>query len=121
MLIRALYEGSLGSSRKGQRSDQQPSISRSNRGQQESIQLSRLIGRNPSCSSGQLRVGRSALYASLSDAQDFGNDANFLMVYVREARPSDGWKMESTRVGVAVKQPTTLDERKAVAGNSAND
>ncbi len=37
------------------------------------------------------------------------------MVYVREAHPTDGWKMESnTRVGVAVKQPTTYGERVAV-------
>jgi hypothetical protein len=47
--------------------------------------------------------------------QRFGDQATFLMVYVREAHPEDGWKMESnTRAKVAVKQPTTLAERTAV-------
>lgn len=44
-------------------------------------------------------------------------DAGFLMVYVREAHPSDGWKMEQNeRLGVSVKQPTSLVERTQVAG-----
>ncbi|HEY3789098.1 MAG TPA: deiodinase family protein [Urbifossiella sp.] len=44
-------------------------------------------------------------------------DAEFLMVYVREAHPTDGWKMEANeRLGVSVKQPATLGERTAVAG-----
>jgi hypothetical protein len=39
------------------------------------------------------------------------------MVYVREAHPTDGWVMESnTKVGVAVKQPTTYDERVKTCG-----
>src|SRR4029077_1107741 len=43
--------------------------------------------------------------------------AGFLMVYVREAHPADGWKMEQNeRVGVVVKQPTSLVERTQVAG-----
>ena len=34
------------------------------------------------------------------------------MVYVREAHPTDGWKLDSNgRIGVAVKQPTNYDER----------
>jgi hypothetical protein len=37
------------------------------------------------------------------------------MVYVREAHPDDGWKMESnTRAQVSVKQPVTFAERVAV-------
>ncbi len=44
-------------------------------------------------------------------------DAEFLMVYVREAHPADGWKMEQNeRLGVSVKQPKTLGERTKVAG-----
>ena len=39
-------------------------------------------------------------------------NATFLMVYVREAHPTDGWKMDSNgKMGVSVKQPTTLGER----------
>ena len=38
--------------------------------------------------------------------------ATFVMVYVREAHPTDGWKMDSNgKVGVALKQPTTAGER----------
>jgi alkylhydroperoxidase family enzyme len=40
----------------------------------------------------------------------------FLAVYVREAHPTDGWRMPSNdRVGVAVPQPTTHEERTGVA------
>jgi hypothetical protein len=41
----------------------------------------------------------------------------FLAVYVREAHPSDGWRMESNdRAGVCFAQPRTTPERIAVAG-----
>lgn len=46
------------------------------------------------------------------------NDVEFLMVYVREAHPvSDDKAATPTneRAGILVKQPTTLDERNAVA------
>lgn len=46
----------------------------------------------------------------------FGRDAEFLGIYVREAHPTDGWKMFSnTRVGVEVAQPTNNDQRRAAA------
>ncbi len=42
--------------------------------------------------------------------------AKFLMVYVREAHPIDGWHSEgNTRAGVDLAQPKTYDERVAVA------
>ncbi len=42
--------------------------------------------------------------------------ATFMMVYVREAHPNDGWRMESNdRVGVSLDQPRTYDERVGVA------
>ena len=42
--------------------------------------------------------------------------AQFVMVYVREAHPTDGWHMESNnRVGVSLAQPKTYDERVGVA------
>ncbi len=42
--------------------------------------------------------------------------ATFVMVYVREAHPTDGWRMDSNdRVGVATAQPRTYDERAGVA------
>jgi alkylhydroperoxidase family enzyme len=40
----------------------------------------------------------------------------FLGVYVREAHPTDGWRMKSNdKAGIAVAQPTTWTERTAVA------
>jgi hypothetical protein len=42
--------------------------------------------------------------------------ATFVMVYVREAHPTDGWSMESNdRVGVSIPQPRSYEERVAVA------
>jgi Iodothyronine deiodinase len=42
--------------------------------------------------------------------------ASFLAVYVREAHPTDGWRMEVNDVlRVAVRQPSTYDERAGVA------
>jgi len=50
-------------------------------------------------------------------AKRYKTDATFVMVYVREAHPTDGWVMESNaKVGVAVKQPTTYDERVKACG-----
>jgi hypothetical protein len=42
--------------------------------------------------------------------------ANFVMVYVREAHPKDGWSMESNdRIGVSLRQPQSYEERVGVA------
>jgi hypothetical protein len=41
----------------------------------------------------------------------------FLVVYIREAHPSDGWQVPAnTSDGVVYKQPTTAEERGKVAG-----
>ena len=46
----------------------------------------------------------------------YGDRATFVMVYVREAHPTDGWRMQSNeRVGVATPQPQTYGERAVVA------
>jgi Iodothyronine deiodinase len=46
----------------------------------------------------------------------YGDRAEFLAVYVREAHPIEGWRMESNdRVGVAVAQPTSNFQRVEVA------
>jgi hypothetical protein len=42
--------------------------------------------------------------------------ATFLTIYVREAHPSDGWRMVSNdKAGIVVAQPKTADERTRVA------
>lgn len=48
--------------------------------------------------------------------REHGDAAAFLAVYVREAHPTDGWRMTSNdRAGIAVAQPTTFDERTNIA------
>jgi len=121
MLIRGLYEGSLGSMHEGPQLDQQaPDFTLKTVDGKETVQLSKVIGPKPvvlvlgNFTCGPFR----SLYASIEGMYHrHKKDANFVMVYVREAHPSDGWKMESnTKVGVSAKQPTTLAERQAVAG-----
>jgi hypothetical protein len=46
----------------------------------------------------------------------YGDRVTFLAVYVREAHPTNGWRMASNdRVGIEIKQPTRSGERQAVA------
>jgi hypothetical protein len=46
----------------------------------------------------------------------YGDRVAFYGVYVREAHPTDGWSLESnSRIGIAVKQPTSQFERFDVA------
>lgn len=49
--------------------------------------------------------------------EKYKDHAHFVMVYVREAHPEDGWKMQAnSRVGVSVTQPQSFAERMQVAG-----
>ena len=49
-------------------------------------------------------------------AERYGDRVRFLAVCVREAHPEDGWILpENRRSGVAVTDPKTDDERRAVA------
>ncbi len=85
----------------------------------QSIHLADLLGKKPivlvfgNFTCGPFR----SMYPGVEDVYHrFQNDANFLGVYVREAHPTDGWKMESnTKLGVAVAQPKTYGERATVA------
>src|SRR5262249_46312428 len=46
----------------------------------------------------------------------YGEQVEFLGVYVREAHPTDGWRMASNdRAGVAFAQPKTFEQRTEVA------
>ena len=58
-----------------------------------------------------------SMYQGVEDVyRRFKDDAVFLGVYVREAHPTDGWKMDSNaKVGVSVAQPRTYEQRTAVA------
>ena len=46
----------------------------------------------------------------------YGDRVEFLIVYIREAHPEDGWILEVNRdEGIALTDPATLDERAAAA------
>lgn len=48
--------------------------------------------------------------------QTYGDRVQFINVYVREAHPTDGWRMSSNdAAGVSFAQPTTIEERNEVA------
>ena len=48
--------------------------------------------------------------------KEYGKKAQFLMVYIREAHPSDGWQSkQNVKDGVVYKQPKTLAQRAKVA------
>ena len=45
---------------------------------------------------------------------------HFLLIYIREAHPEEGWIIpENRRSGIAVHEPATDDERRAVASTCA--
>lgn len=85
----------------------------------ETIDLSSRIGVKPivlvfgnfTCGPFRGQAGNiEKLYRRYSDRVDF------LMIYVREAHPLDGWRMESNdRAGIGLPQPKTDDERRSVA------
>jgi thiol-disulfide isomerase/thioredoxin len=119
-LVRGLFRQEIGSLQAG------PALSdsagdftlKTNDGKQE-ITLSKLVGPKPvvlvfgnfTCGPFRAQAGNvEKLFQMYKDR------ATFVMVYVREAHPTDGWSMESNeRVGVALAQPRTYDERAAVA------
>ena len=118
-LVRGFLAGEIGSMGEGPKlGDDAPDFTLKTTDGKESYTLSKLTGSKPTVLVfGNFTCGPfrglypevDALYTRYKD------QANFLMVYVREAHPTNGWAMESnTRVGVAVAQPTTLEERAAV-------
>ena len=123
-LIRGLMAGELGSLQEGPDVDQPaPDFELSPLGGGDAIRLSDRIGRKPvvlvfgNFTCGPFRSMYPAVEAVKVRQQD---NADFLMVYVREAHPTDGWVMKSNeKVGVAVAQPTTFVARQAVAEQCA--
>jgi len=129
MLVRGLFAGEVGSMGEGPAvGDKAPDFALGVAGGKETVKLSDLLGRKPVVLSDLL--GRKpvvlcfgnftcgpfrAIYPDVEAIYDrFKDHATFVMVYVREAHPTDGWKMEqNTRAGVALAQPTTTEERGA--------
>ena len=116
VLVRGLFSGEIGSMSEGPKlGEKAPDFSLKTADGNETITLSKQIGTKPlvlifgNFTCGPFRV----FYPDIESIHNrHKGDARFLMVYVREAHPSDGWHMESNaRVGVKVAQPKTLDER----------
>ena len=119
-LVRGLFAGEIGSMFEGPKIGQQAPWFKLRKAEQEgSIELSSLIGEKPVVLVfGNFTCGPFRSFYPAIDRlyEKYKDRANFLMVYVREAHPSDGWKMESnTKVGVEVVQPKTMEERTGVA------
>jgi len=119
VLVRGLLAGEVGSRHEGPAlNDPAPDFTLATAAGQTTYQLSKLVGDKPvvlvfgNFTCGPFR----ALYPEVDDLHErYKDQAVFLMVYVREAHPLDGWAMESNATAnVAVKQPTTLSERTTV-------
>jgi thiol-disulfide isomerase/thioredoxin len=120
MLVRGLFKQEIGSLQPGPKlDDSAPDFTLKTSNGKEEITLSKVIGPKPvvlifgnfTCGPFRSQAGNiEKLY------QRYKDRASFVMVYVREAHPTDGWRMESNdRVGVATAQPRTYDERAEVA------
>jgi hypothetical protein len=115
-LVRGLFAGEIGSISEGPKLEEAaPDFRAKTPDGTETVTLSKLIGPKPvvlvfgNFTCGPFR----GLYPDVEAVhRRFKDQATFVMVYVREAHPTDGWKIDSNgRMGVAVKQPTTYDER----------
>ncbi len=116
VLVRGLYAGEIGSIQEGPSvGDAAPDFTLKSADGKEIVQLKKEIGKKPvvlvfgNFTCGPFR----GMYPDVDAVYErYKKQATFIMVYVREAHPTDGWKMDSNaRVGVSVKQPTTNAER----------
>ncbi|HEV3164983.1 MAG TPA: deiodinase family protein [Isosphaeraceae bacterium] len=119
-LVRGLFRQEIGSLQPGPAlNEQAPDFTLKTNDGKEEITLSKLIGPKPvvlvfgnfTCGPFRSQAGNvEKLYQLYKDR------ASFVMIYVREAHPTDGWHMDSNdRVGVSLAQPRTYDERVSVA------
>ena len=120
MLLKGLFSGEVGSLQEGPSVNElAPDFALKTHDGSRTVRLSEVIGTKPvvlvfgNFTCGPFR----SMYPGVEDIyRRFKDDAVFLGVYVREAHPTDGWKMESNaKVGVTVAQPKTYAERTDVA------
>lgn len=123
-LIRGLFSGEIGSMQEGPSLDAAaPDFELRPLGGGDPVRLSDRIGKKPvvlvfgNFTCGPFR----SMYATVEAVRERQKEhAEFLFIYVREAHPTNGWAMKSNeKVGVAVAQPTTFEERTAVAEQCA--
>jgi len=119
-LIRGLFRQEIGSLKPGpDLGEAAPDFTLRTADGRERVTLSGRVGPKPvvlifgnfTCGPFRMQAGNvEKLYRRYQDR------ATFLMVYVREAHPTDGWQMESNdRLGVSLRQPRTFAERVGVA------
>ncbi|WP_435022473.1 deiodinase family protein [Tundrisphaera sp. TA3] len=119
-LIRGLFRQEIGSLRPGPKLDEAaPDFTLRTADGSEEVTLSKLVGPRPvvlvfgnvTCGPFRNQAGNVEKLHRL-----YKDRATFVMIYVREAHPTDGWRMESNdRVDVTLAQPRTYEERAGVA------
>ena len=119
-LIRGLFRQEIGSLQPGPKLDESaPDFTLRTSDGKSAVTLSKLIGPKPVVLIfGNFTCGPFRSHAGNFEklAERYKDRANFVMVYVREAHPTDGWRMQSNdRVGVSTAQPSTYEERAGVA------
>lgn len=123
-LIQGLMTGEIGSLQEGPSvDDAAPDFELSLLNGGDPVRLSDRVGKRPvvlvfgNFTCGPFR----SMYSTVEAVRERQKDhADFLFVYVREAHPTNGWAMKSNeKVGVSVAQPTTFQERTAVAEQCA--
>jgi thiol-disulfide isomerase/thioredoxin len=115
-LVKGLFGNEIGSMTEGPKvGEKAPDFSLKTPDGKDTVQLSKLVGPKPVVLVfGNFTCGpfRNLFPDVEAVARRHQDHATFVMVYVREAHPTDGWKMaQNTRMGVSAKQPTTYAER----------
>ena len=119
-LVKALFRQEIGSLQPGPKLDETtPDFTLRTVDQKDEVTLSKLIGPKPvvlifgnfTCGPFRSQSGNiEKLHKRYKDR------ATFVMVYVREAHPTDGWSMDSNdQVGISLRQPRNYEERVEVA------
>jgi alkylhydroperoxidase family enzyme len=120
VLVRGLFRGEIGSVNEGPKlNDPAPDFTLKTRDGKEAVRLRDLAGKKPvvlvfgNVTCGPFR----ATYPRVDDlALRYKDDAVFVAVYVREAHPTDGWRMSSNdEAGVTFAQPRDYGERAGLA------
>ncbi len=119
VFVRGFLAGEIGSFSEGPKlGEQAPDFTLKSPDGKDSVTLSKLTGRKPLVLCfGNFTCGPfRGMYPEVDAVyRKYKDEAEFVLVYVREAHPTNGWAMESNvRAGVTIKQPTTLEERAAV-------
>jgi Iodothyronine deiodinase/EF hand len=119
-LVKGLFRQEIGSLQPGPKLDETtPDFTLRTVDQKDEVTLSKLIGPKPvvlifgnfTCGPFRSHGGNiEKLYRRYKDR------ATFVMVYVREAHPTDGWAMDSNdQVGISLRQPRNYEERVEIA------